>query len=315
MVETMPFYFEGGIMIVKDTKLDGVQLLKKGKVRDVYEYNDFLVIVSTDRISAFDVVLPTPIPYKGEILNQLSLFWFEYLKDIVDNHVITSNIDSYPEEFKKFRDILENRSVLVKKAKPFSVECIVRGYISGSGWKEYKKTGTICGIRLREGLKESDKLDEPIFTPSTKADVGEHDINISFDKMIDIVGKEVANILKELSIDLYIKARDYALEKGIIIADTKLEFGLYNDKIILIDEAFTPDSSRFWPMETYKPGESQVSLDKQYIRDYLITLDWQSMEKIPELPYDVVRNTFIKYKQAYEILTGKKFRVEDLNNK
>lgn len=309
----MPFYFEGGIMIVKDTKLDGVQLLKKGKVRDVYEYNDFLVIVSTDRISAFDVVLPTPIPYKGEILNQLSLFWFEYLKDIVDNHVITSNIDSYPEEFKKFRDILENRSVLVKKAKPFSVECIVRGYISGSGWKEYKKTGTICGIRLREGLKESDKLDEPIFTPSTKADVGEHDINISFDKMIDIVGKEVANILKKLSIDLYIKARDYALEKGIIIADTKLEFGLYNDKIILIDEAFTPDSSRFWPMETYKPGESQVSLDKQYIRDYLITLDWQSMEKIPELPYDVVRNTFIKYKQAYEILTGKKFRVEDLN--
>lgn len=309
----MPFYFEGGIMIVKDTKLDGVQLLKKGKVRDVYEYNDFLVIVSTDRISAFDVVLPTPIPYKGEILNQLSLFWFEYLKDIVDNHVITSNIDSYPEEFKKFRDILENRSVLVKKAKPFSVECIVRGYISGSGWKEYKKTGTICGIRLREGLKESDKLDEPIFTPSTKADIGEHDINISFDKMIDIVGKEVANILKELSIDLYIKARDYALEKGIIIADTKLEFGLYNDKIILIDEAFTPDSSRFWPMETYKPGESQVSLDKQYIRDYLITLDWQSMKKIPELPYDVVRNTFIKYKQAYEILTGKKFRVEDLN--
>lgn len=309
----MPFYFEGGIMIVKDTKLDGVQLLKKGKVRDVYEYNDFLVIVSTDRISAFDVVLPTPIPYKGEILNQLSLFWFEYLKDIVDNHIITSNIDSYPEEFKKFRDILENRSVLVKKAKPFSVECIVRGYISGSGWKEYKKTGTVCGIRLREGLKESDKLDEPIFTPSTKADVGEHDINISFDKMIDIVGKEVANILKELSIDLYIKARDYALEKGIIIADTKLEFGLYNDKIILIDEAFTPDSSRFWPMETYKPGESQVSLDKQYIRDYLITLDWQSMEKIPELPYDVVRNTFIKYKQAYEILTGKKFRVEDLN--
>lgn len=301
-------------MVVKDTNLSGIKLFKRGKVRDVYEYNDSLLIVSTDRISAFDVVLPTPIPYKGEILNQLSLFWFEYLKDNVDNHIITWEIDNYPDELKKYKEILEYRSVLVKKAKPFSVECIVRGYISGSGWKEYKKTGTVCGIKLKEGLKESDKLDEPIFTPSTKADLGEHDVNISFDKMIDMVGKEVASILKELSISLYIKARDYALTKGIIIADTKLEFGLYNDKIILIDEAFTPDSSRFWPMDSYKPGESQISLDKQYIRDYLLTLNWQNMDKIPELPTDVVRNTFLKYKQAYEILTGRKFRIEDLNN-
>lgn len=301
-------------MVVKDTNLSGIKLFKRGKVRDVYEYNDSLLIVSTDRISAFDVVLPTPIPYKGEILNQLSLFWFEYLKDNVDNHIITWEIDNYPDELKKYKEILEYRSVLVKKAKPFSVECIVRGYISGSGWKEYKKTGTVCGIKLKEGLKESDKLDEPIFTPSTKADLGEHDVNISFDKMIDMVGKEVASILKELSISLYIKARDYALTKGIIIADTKLEFGLYNDKIILIDEAFTPDSSRFWPMDSYKPGESQISLDKQYIRDYLLTLNWQNMDKIPELPTDVVRNTFLKYKQAYEILTERKFRIEDLNN-
>lgn len=301
-------------MVVKDTNLSGIKLFKRGKVRDVYEYNDSLLIISTDRISAFDVVLPTPIPYKGEILNQLSLFWFEYLKDNVDNHIITWEIDNYPDELKKYKEILEYRSVLVKKAKPFSVECIVRGYISGSGWKEYKKTGTVCGIKLKEGLKESDKLDEPIFTPSTKADLGEHDVNISFDKMIDMVGKEVASILKELSISLYIKARDYALTKGIIIADTKLEFGLYNDKIILIDEAFTPDSSRFWPMDSYKPGESQISLDKQYIRDYLSTLNWQNMDTIPKLPTDVVRNTFLKYKQAYEILTGRKFRIEDLNN-
>ncbi len=301
-------------MVVKDTNLLGLKLLKKGKVRDIYDYGDSLLIISTDRISAFDVVLPTPIPYKGEILNQLSLFWFDFLKGSVDNHIITSDVNDYPDEFKKYKNILEYRSVLVRKAKPFSVECIVRGYISGSGWKEYKKTGTICGIRLKEGLKESDKLDEPIFTPSTKADEGEHDENISFNKMIDIVGKEVAYILKELSINLYIKARDYALTKGIIIADTKLEFGLYKDKIILIDEVFTPDSSRFWPMDTYKPGESQVSLDKQYIRDYLISLNWQSSDTIPELPVDVVRNTFQKYKQAYEILTGKKFRIEVLEN-
>jgi phosphoribosylaminoimidazole-succinocarboxamide synthase len=299
-------------MIISETKLEGIKFVKKGKVRDVYEIDGNLLIVATDRISAFDVVLPTPIPYKGEILNQLSLFWFDFLKDIVDNHIISSDVDSFPEPLKKFKNILQYRSMYVKKATPFSVECIVRGYISGSGWKEYRRTGTVCGIKLREGLRESDKLEEPIFTPSTKADIGEHDVNISFEKMVDIVGLEVARTLKDLSLKLYIKARDFALSKGIIIADTKLEFGLYNDKIILIDEAFTPDSSRFWPLETYKPGEPQVSLDKQYIRDYLLSKDWENQERLPELPYDVVRNTFLKYKQAYETLTGKKFRIEDL---
>jgi len=299
-------------MIISETKLEGIKFVKKGKVRDVYEVDGNLLIIATDRISAFDVVLPTPIPYKGEILNQLSLFWFDFLKDIVDNHIISSDVDSFPEPLKKFKNILQYRSVYVKKATPFSVECIVRGYISGSGWKEYRRTGTVCGIKLREGLRESDKLEEPIFTPSTKADIGEHDVNISFEKMVDIVGLEVARALRDLSLKLYIKARDYALSKGVIIADTKLEFGLYNDKIILIDEAFTPDSSRFWPLETYKPGEPQVSLDKQYIRDYLLSKDWENQERLPELPYDVVRNTFLKYKQAYETLTGKKFRIEDL---
>jgi phosphoribosylaminoimidazole-succinocarboxamide synthase len=299
-------------MIISETKLEGIKFVKKGKVRDVYEIDGNLLIIATDRISAFDVVLPTPIPYKGEILNQLSLFWFDFLKDIVDNHIISSDVDSFPEPLKKFKNILQYRSVYVKKATPFSVECIVRGYISGSGWKEYRRTGTVCGIKLREGLRESDKLEEPIFTPSTKADIGEHDVNISFEKMVDIVGLEVARTLRDLSLKLYIKARDYALSKGVIIADTKLEFGLYNDKIILIDEAFTPDSSRFWPLETYKPGEPQVSLDKQYIRDYLLSKDWENQERLPELPYDVVRNTFLKYKQAYETLTGKKFRIEDL---
>ncbi len=299
-------------MVISETKLEGIKLLKKGKVRDVYEVENNLLIISTDRISAFDVVLPTPIPYKGEILNQLSIFWFDFLKDIVHNHIIETDVDNFPESIKRFKDVLQYRSMYVKKAEPFSVECIVRGYISGSGWKEYRKTGTVCGIRLREGLKESDKLEEPIFTPSTKADKGEHDVNISFEKMVDIVGAEVAKTLRDLSLKLYVKARDYALTKGIIIADTKLEFGLYDGKIILIDEAFTPDSSRFWPLETYKPGEAQVSLDKQYIRDYLVSKDWENQEYLPELPRDVVRNTFLKYKHAYETLTGKKFRIEDL---
>lgn len=299
-------------MIVKETNLVGIPFLKRGKVRDVYEVDGNLLIVSTDRISAFDVVLPTPIPYKGEILNQLSLFWFKHLSDVVENHIITSHVNEYPDILKKYSNVLEYRSVYVKKAKPFSVECIVRGYISGSGWKEYKKTGCVCGIKLPYGLKESDKLIEPVFTPSTKADYGEHDENISFEKMKDIVGSEVANRLKDLSLSLYIKARDYALAKGIIIADTKLEFGLYDGKIILIDEAFTPDSSRFWPLETYKPGEPQVSLDKQYIRDYLVSIEWQGKDELPMLPEDVVRNTFLKYKQAYEILTGNIFRKQDI---
>lgn len=308
----MPFYFEGGRMVIKETDLSELKLFKRGKVRDVYEVDDNLLIVATDRISAFDVVLPTPIPYKGEILTQISLFWFDFFKGDVDNHIITANIEEYPENIKKYRDVIEYRSVLVKKAKPIPVECIVRGYISGSGWKEYKKTGTICGISLPQGLVESEKLEEPIFTPSTKAELGEHDENISFEKMVSLIGKEISNKLKDLSINIYIKARDYAEKKGIIIADTKFEFGIYDDKIILIDEILTPDSSRFWPEMSYKPGTSQISLDKQYIRDYLITLNWDKKEFIPELPFEVVRNTFLKYKEAYEVLTGKNFRVEDI---
>lgn len=308
----MPFYFEGGRMVIKETDLSELKLFKRGKVRDVYEVDDNLLIVATDRISAFDVVLPTPIPYKGEILTQISLFWFDFFKSDVDNHIITANIEEYPENIKKYRDVIEYRSVLVKKAKPIPVECIVRGYISGSGWKEYKKTGTICGISLPQGLVESEKLEEPIFTPSTKAELGEHDENISFEKMVSLIGKEISNKLKDLSINIYIKARDYAEKKGIIIADTKFEFGIYDDKIILIDEILTPDSSRFWPEMSYKPGTSQISLDKQYIRDYLITLNWDKKEFIPELPFEVVRNTFLKYKEAYEVLTGKNFRVEDI---
>ncbi|MCX7991627.1 MAG: phosphoribosylaminoimidazolesuccinocarboxamide synthase [Proteobacteria bacterium] len=299
-------------MILKTTDLTSLKVFKRGKVRDVYEVDDKLLIVATDRISAFDVVLPTPVPYKGELLNQLSLFWFDYFKDTIDNHIVTSNFDEYPESIKKYGDVIKYRSVLVKKAKPLPVECIVRGYISGSGWKEYQKTGSVCGIGLPSGLKESDRLPEPVFTPSTKAEMGEHDENISFEKMTDIIGKEMAERLKELSLNIYIKARDYAETKGIIIADTKFEFGLYEGKIILIDEILTPDSSRFWPKNTYTPGKSQVSLDKQYIRDYLVSLEWEKKEVIPELPFDVVRNTFLKYKEAYEVLTGKKFRVEDI---
>lgn len=299
-------------MVIKKTELSDLKVFKRGKVRDVYEVDGNLLIVATDRISAFDVVLPTPIPYKGELLNQLSLFWFDYFRDTVDNHVITSNIDEYPEKIKKYTDIIKYRSVLVKKAKPLPVECIVRGYISGSGWKEYQKTGSVCGITLPPNLRESEKLPEPIFTPSTKAEIGEHDENISFEKMVDIIGKEMADKLKELSINIYTKARDYAETKGIIIADTKFEFGIFGDKIILIDEILTPDSSRFWPQNTYTVGKSQVSLDKQYIRDYLVSLDWENKEIIPELPFDVVRNTFLKYKEAYEVLTGKKFRVENI---
>jgi phosphoribosylaminoimidazole-succinocarboxamide synthase len=299
-------------MVLKDTNFADLKLFKKGKVRDVYEIDDGLLIVATDRISAFDVVLPTSIPHKGEILNQLSLYWFDHFKDIVPNHVITADVEQYPDILGSYKDVLRYRSVYVKKASPLPVECIVRGYISGSGWKEYNKSGSICGINLESGLTESDKLSEPIFTPSTKAEIGEHDINISFGKVKDIVGVSVAEKLKELSINIYLGARDYALSKNIIIADTKLEFGIIGNEITLIDEVLTPDSSRFWPMETYQAGKPQVSLDKQYIRDYLLLINWEGRDTIPELPFDVVKNTFTKYKQAYEQLTGKYFRIADI---
>ena len=286
------------------TNIPDVPLLHRGKVRDIYDLGDSLLIVATDRISAFDVVLPTPIPDKGKILTKLTLFWLNFLKDIVENHLITANIDEYPEVLKKHREVLEGRSMIVKKAKVFPVECIVRGYITGSAMKEYLKTGMVCGIPLPLGLKEADKLPEPIFTPSTKAELGSHDVNITFEEMIKIVGEETAEALKELSLKLYKTASSYAEERGIIIADTKFEFGLHEEKIILVDEVLTPDSSRFWPKESYEPGKPQVSFDKQYIRDWLKNTGWKEGTPPPEIPTEVVEKTREKYLLALKVLTG-----------
>ncbi|MEF3255811.1 MAG: phosphoribosylaminoimidazolesuccinocarboxamide synthase, partial [Deferribacterales bacterium] len=238
--------------VILNTNLEGLKLLGRGKVRDIYDIGDYLLIVTTDRISAFDVIMPNGIPYKGYVLTQLSKFWFEHLKDIVDNHLITTNIDEMPEEVRKHKKILDGRTMLVKKAKPYPIECVVRGYLSGSGWKDYKATGSVCGIKLKEGMIESEKLDEPIFTPATKEELGKHDENISFERMCDIVGKETAEKLRDYAINVYKKASSITEEKGIIIADTKMEFGLYNGKIILIDEVLTPDSSRFWFKNLYQ---------------------------------------------------------------
>jgi len=286
------------------TNIPDVPLLHRGKVRDIYDLGDNLLIVATDRISAFDVVLPTPIPDKGKILTKLTLFWLNFLKDIVENHLITANIDEYPEVLKKHREVLEGRSMIVKKAKVFPVECIVRGYITGSAMKEYLKTGMVCGIPLPPGLKEADKLPEPIFTPSTKAELGSHDVNITFEEMVKIVGKETAEVLKELSLKLYKTASSYAEERGIIIADTKFEFGLHDGKVILVDEVLTPDSSRFWPKESYEPGKPQISFDKQYIRDWLKNTGWKEGTPPPEIPPEVVEKTREKYLLALKVLTG-----------
>ena len=291
------------------TEFKDIELFKRGKVRDVYTLGDKLLVVSTDRISCFDVVLPTGIPHKGEILTQLSLFWFNFTKDIVDNHFISAEVSQYPKELHKYGDILKGRSMLVKKAQGLPVECVVRGYLSGSGWNEYRKSGSICGIKLPAGLRESDKLPEPIFTPSTKEDVG-HDINVSQGYVEDRLGKGVTDTLKKTSIALYEKASEYAELKGIIIADTKFEFGVYENKIILIDEALTPDSSRFWPKDQYKPGVSQPSFDKQFVRDYLETLTWDKTPPGPELPDDIVRKTSQKYLQALTMISGKGISVK-----
>ncbi len=290
------------------TRFSDIELFKRGKVRDVYDLADKLLVVSTDRISCFDVVLPTGIPRKGEVLTNLSLFWFEYTKDIVPNHLITAEVNDYPVELSKYKDILKGRSMLVKKAKPIPVECIVRGYLSGSGWKEYQQSQSICGIKLPAGLIESDKLPEPIFTPSTKEDVG-HDINVSQGYVEQELGKEITSQLRELSLALYLKASAYAESKGIIIADTKFEFGLYQDKVILIDEVLTPDSSRFWPKDRYQPGQAQPSFDKQFVRDYLETLDWNKTAPGPELPEEIVLKTSEKYLQAFEMLTGEALKL------
>ena len=291
------------IIIKSDFK--DLELVRRGKVRDVYEIDDKLLIVASDRMSAFDVVMDDPIPDKGKILTAISVFWFDKLKDVVENHIISINPDNYPGPCQKYKKELAGRSMLVKKAEPLSVECIVRGYISGSGWNEYIKKGSICSIPLPEGLKESEILPEPIFTPSTKAELGEHDENISFEKVIEILGKDTAEKIRDTSIKIYETGRKFAGEKGIIIADTKFEFGFAGGKLILIDEVLTPDSSRFWPMDTYNPGGAQKSFDKQYLRDYLNGLDWPKTPPPPRLPGEIIQKTREKYLEALERLTGK----------
>lgn len=291
--------------IVTETNLP-LKVFKKGKVRDVYEANDKLLLVVTDRISAFDFVLHEPIPLKGICLTQISKFWFDFFKDTVPSHLISTDIVDFPDKLKEHKEILNGRSMLTRKAKVFPVECIVRGYISGSAWKSYQKDGTVCGIKPPKGLKESDKFDEPLFTPSTKAE-SEHDINISFEKMKEIIGEEDAEKIKELSLKIYNEGAKYALDKGIIIADTKFEFGKLVDEIILVDELLTPDSSRFWPADLYDPGKSQPSFDKQYVRDYLTSTGWDKNSDPPHLPDNVIEETQKKYQEAYEKITGKKF--------
>ncbi len=286
-----------------DQKID-FPLFHRGKVRDVYDLDQQLLIVATDRISAFDHVLPTAIPDKGKILHKLSMFWFDYLQGIVPNHVITGDFDKFPAKLKQY-EFLRDRSVIVKKAKRIDIECIARGYLAGSGWKEYRKSGTVCGIKLPKNLQESSKLPEPIFTPSSKEEGGKHDENISYEDMVKRVGPAVSQQLKDLTLALYKKASVYAETKGIIIADTKLEFGVFDGNIILIDEIFTPDSSRFWEKEKYAAGRSQDSLDKQYGRDYLESIKWDKQPPVPSLPDEVVNGTREKYLDAYKKLTGK----------
>ena len=290
--------------IVYKTDFKGLKLYKKGKVRDMYDLGDALLMVASDRISAFDVVLPDPIPDKGKILTKISLFWFEVMSPILENHVISGNVDDYPKSCEPYKEILKDRSILVQKTDPLPIECVVRGYLSGSGWKSYLETNSICNIQLPDGMKESDRINEPIFTPSTKEDVGQHDINIDFNETIKRVGESTAKKLKTLSIDIYKKGCQLADEKGIIIADTKFEFGKIGNDIILIDEVLTPDSSRFWPKDTYIPGKPQASYDKQYVRDYLLSLQWNKKPPAPSLPDEVIHNTRKKYLEALNTLTG-----------
>jgi phosphoribosylaminoimidazole-succinocarboxamide synthase len=288
---------------LSQSSIPSLPLWRRGKVRDVYDLGDRLLIVATDRISAFDVVLPTPIPAKGTVLTQLSLFWFGKLASVVPNHVITADVGEYPRECQETRGQLEGRSMLVRKTEPFAVECVARGYLVGSGWKDYQRTGAVCGIPLPRGLRESDRLDPPIFTPSTKAEQG-HDENISFEQMAEVVGAARAAELRDLTLELYGRARLHAESCGILLADTKVEFGEVGGRVVWIDEAFTPDSSRFWPADAYRPGQAQPSFDKQYVRDYLETLKWDKRPPGPPLPEDVVTRTREKYLEAYARLTG-----------
>jgi len=291
--------------VISTTEFKTLTLKGRGKVRDIYDLGDRLLIVATDRMSAFDVVMPNPIPDKGRILTQLSKFWFDLTKEIVPNHVISTEVKDYPKACEPYQEMLKGRSMLVMKTEVLPVECVIRGYLSGSGWEEYRKTGEVCGIRLPKGLLESSKLEEPIFTPATKAEMGLHDENINFERVEKIVGKDLADRLKTLSLAIYKKARDVAEKKGIIIADTKMEFGVKDKKLILIDELLTPDSSRFWPKDGYQPGGPQKSFDKQFLRDYLLSIRWDKSPPAPQLPEEIVQKTREKYLEAYERLVGR----------
>ena len=286
------------------TEFTDLQLIHRGKVRDLYEVDDKLLMVATDRISAFDVIMDDPIPSKGKVLTRMSLFWFDLLRDILPNHLITADVEQYPAPCKPYRDILRGRSMLVKKAKPLPIECIVRGYLSGSFWKAYKKNTTVCGFSLPAGMVESDRFPAPLFTPSTKAELGAHDENISIEKMEELVGRERAAEIADICIRLYQKAADYALSRGIIIADTKFELGMYNGELILIDEVLTPDSSRFWPLDQYVPGTGQPSFDKQFLRNSLTTLDWDQKPPAPPLPQEILVKTGARYREALERILG-----------
>ncbi len=289
---------------VYQTDIPDIPLFTRGKVRDVYDMDDKLLIIATDRISAYDVVMPNGIPGKGVVLTQMSLFWFDLVKDVVPNHLISADVEEYPDVLQPYRDLLEGRSMLVQKADRYDIECVARGYITGSGWKEYNRDGMVSGIPLPDGLQESQILAPPLFTPATKAETG-HDENITFDQMVEVIGdRETSEKLKNLTLAVYGTARNFASERGIIIADTKFEFGLIDGKITLIDEILSPDSSRFWPQDSYEPGRGQDSFDKQFVRDYLETLDWDKTPPAPELPKDIVRRTLEKYKEASRRLLG-----------
>ena len=290
---------------VHETNFQNLNLVRRGKVRDIYDLGENLLMVASDRISAFDVVMPDPVPDKGIILTQISLYWFEIMKPIIENHVVSANVDEYPDVCRPYAENLRGRSMLVKKTEPLSIECVVRGYISGSGWKSYQESGSICGIHLPDALMESDKLPQPIFTPSTKEELGAHDINIDFSEAERRIGKDLASKARDLSLAIYKKGSEMAAEKDIIIADTKFEFGLMPEgKLILIDEVLTPDSSRFWPKDTYQPGGSQQSFDKQYVRDHLLSVQWNKQPPAPSLPEDIILNTRKKYLEALTQLTG-----------
>ena len=290
--------------IILETDFDGVERHARGKVRDVYRIDGRLLIVATDRISAFDYILPTGIPDKGKVLTQLSIFWFDFLRDLTPTHFLSARVEDYPAPLPRFADQLEGRSMLVKRANMIEIECVARGYISGSGWREYRQHGTVCGIQLPAGLRESDKLPEPIFTPATKAQTG-HDENVSFEHVCWLIGEDLAKRLRDLTLAIYARAAQYAENKGIIIADTKFEFGFVGGELVLGDEVLTPDSSRFWPAETYRPGGAQFSFDKQFVRDYLESIRWNKQPPAPELPEEVAAKTGEKYRQAYKALTGR----------